>query len=155
MSKRDDTDTNESPMNSQPQAPKRSRWKLVVLGLVIFFCGIVIGAGGTFHAEHRMIFRAMSTRGELAERITKHIDRDLRLTEQQRPEIAKIVADRVSALRGILMDAYMRIKEQFALLHDQVVPILSGEQKAKWEKHYEKMRKVITRIQKRLPSDRK
>jgi adenylate kinase family enzyme len=91
----------------------------------------------------------------MAERITKHIDRDLDLTDEQRAQVAKIVARRVLAFRSILIDAYPRIKEQFQLLHDEVAPILTEEKKLKWEKHYEKMQKVMTRIQKRLPPDHK
>ena len=41
----------------------------------------------------------------MAERITKHIDRDLRLTDEQRPQVAEIVAHRVSAFKNILIDA--------------------------------------------------
>jgi hypothetical protein len=148
-------DTKEKPMNSPSQTPKKRGWKLILLGVVIFFCGMVIGAGITFHAGHLMMFRAMNPQGRLAERITKHIDRDLHLTGEQKDQVGKIVADRVSAFRTILMESYGKITEQFALLNDQVVPILTEEQKAKWEEHHRKMQNVITRIQKRLPPDRK
>ena len=59
----EEKEINESPVNSPSQTPKKSRWKLVLLGLVIFFCGMVIGAGVTFHGGHVMIFRAMSPGG--------------------------------------------------------------------------------------------
>ncbi len=144
-------DISENPIHPPSATPKKARWKLILSGFVIFFCGMVIGAGITFHAGHLMMLRAMNPRGELAERITKHMNKDLKLTEEQRTQVAKIVADRVSVSRGILLESYGRIKEQFQLLHDQVVPILSEEQKAKWEKHYEKMQRVILRIQRRLP----
>ena len=145
----------ESPVNTPSQTPKRNRWKLVLLGLVILFCGMVLGAGITFHAGHVMMFRVISPSGKMAERVTKHIDRDLGLTDEQRSQVAGIVAHRVSAFKNILIDTYPRIKEQFELLHDEVAPILTEEQKLKWEKHYKKLEKVITRIHKRLPPDRK
>jgi adenylate kinase family enzyme len=91
----------------------------------------------------------------MAERVTKHIDRDLGLTDEQRSQVAGIVAQRVSAFKNILIDTYPRIKEQFELLHDEVAPILTEEQKLKWEKRYKKLEKVITRIHKKLPPDRK
>jgi hypothetical protein len=145
----------ESPVNTPSQTPKKSRWKWVLLGLAILFCGMVIGAGVTFHAGHVMMFRAISPRGDMAERVTKHIDRDLHLTDQQRTQVAKIVAHRVSAFKTILIDAYAGIKEQFELLHDEVAPILTDEQKLKWERRYKKMQRVIARIHRRLPPDRK
>jgi hypothetical protein len=145
----------ESPVNAPSQTPKKNRWKLVLLGLIIFFGGMVIGAGITFQAGHVMIFRAISPGGKIAERVTKHIDRDLGLTDEQRSRVAGIVAQRVSAFQNIVIDTYPRIKEQLELLHDEVVPILTEEQKVKWEKHYKKLQKVITRIQKRLPPDPK
>ena len=143
----------EIPVNTS-RTPKK-RWKLVFFGLAILLCGMVIGAGITFHAFRVMMSRAISPSSELAGRITKHIDRDLDLTAEQRSQVAKVVAQRVSGFKSILTDAYDRIKEQFQLLHDEVAPILTEEQKSKWEKHYKKMQRVITRIQKRLPADRR
>ena len=140
----------ESPMNTPSHTPKKSRWKLGLLGLVILLCGMVIGAGITFQAGHVMMFRAISRSGDMAERVTKHIDRDLDLTDGQRAQVAKIVAHRISTSKNILIDAYVRIEEEFELLHDEVAPILTEEQKFKWEKHYNKIQKVITRIHKRL-----
>jgi hypothetical protein len=145
----------ENPVNTPSQTPKKRPWKSVLLGLVILFCGMVIGAGITFHAGPVMMFHAIRPGDEIAERVTKRIDRDLDLTDEQRSQVAKIVAHRISVFKSILTDAYTRIKEQFELLHDEVVPILSAEQKLKWEKHYKKMQKVITRIHKRLSPDRK
>jgi len=145
----------ESSANTPPQTPKKRGWKLVLLGLVILFCGMVIGAGITFHVGNVMMFHAITPGDEIAERVTKRIDRDLDLTDEQRPQVSEIVAHRVSAFKNILLDAYTRIKAQFELLHDEVAPILSEEQKLKWEKHYKKMQKVITRIHKRLSSDQK
>lgn len=145
----------EIPVNTPSQTPKKGRWKLVLWGLVILFCGMVIGAGITFQAGHVMMFRAISRSGDMAERVTKHIDRDLDLTDEQRSQVAKIVAHRVSTFRNILIDAYAGIEEQFQLLHDEVAPILTEEQKLKWEKHYERTQKVMTRIHKRLLPDRR
>ena len=144
-----------NPADTQAQTPKKGRWKLILLGLVILFCGMIIGAGITFQAGHVMMFRAIRPGGGMAERVTKHIDRDLHLTDEQRAQVARIVSHRVSAFKGILMDAYVRTKEEFELLHDEVVPLLTEEQKPKWEKHFKKMQRVITRIQKRLPPERK
>jgi hypothetical protein len=143
------------PVNTPSRSLRRGRWKLVLLGLVILFCGIIIGAGITFRVGHVMIFRAASPRGDLAERLTKRIDRDLHLTDEQRAQVAQIVALRVGAFKGILTEAYVRTKEEFELFHDEVVPILTEEQKLKWEKGYKKIQKVFTRIHKRLPPDRK
>ena len=142
----EEKESKESPVNPPPQAPKKRGWKLVLLGLIILFCGMVIGAGITFHMGSVMIFHAMSRGDEMAERIAKRIDRDLSLTEAQRSHVAEIVARRVSAFKRILTEVYPRIKQQFTLLHDEIAPILTEEQKLKWEKHYERMEKMITRI---------
>ncbi len=142
----EEKESKESPVNPPPQAPKKRRWKLVLLGLIILFCGTVIGAGITFHMGSVMIFHAMSRGDEMAERIAKRIDRDLSLTEAQRSQVAEIVARRVSAFKRILTEIYPRIKEQFTLLHDEIAPILTEEQKLKWEKHYQRMQKMIIRI---------
>lgn len=145
----------ECSVNTPSQTLKKKSWKSVLLGLVILFCGMVIGAGITFHAGHVMMFHAISPDGEMAERITKRIDSAIDLTDEQRSQVEKIVAHRVSAFKNILIDIYPRIKEQFKFLHDEVAPILTEEQKLKWENHSIKMQKVIIRIHKRLLPDRK
>ncbi len=144
----------ESLMNPPSPSSKKSRWKLALWGLVILFGGMVIGAGITFHAGQAIIFRAITPSDEMALRVTEHIARDLGLTDEQRPQVAKIVTRRVSAFKSIFMDAFPGIKEQFELLRDEVAPILTEEQKAKWEKSHKRMQKVITRIHQRLLRDR-
>ena len=136
----------ESPLNPPTQTPKKRRWKLVLLGLIILFCGMIIGAGITFHIGNVMILHVLGPGDEMADRITKRIDRNLDLTDKQRSQVAEIVARRVSAFKRILFDVYPKVKEQFALLHDEIAPILTEEQKRKWEKHYERMQEGITRI---------
>ncbi len=148
-------ETKEIRVNTPPQAPKKRRWKLALWGLVILLCGMVIGAGITLHVGGFMIFRAMTPDGKTAEHITKRIDRDLDLTDQQKSQVSQIVAHRVSAFKSILIEDYPRIKEQFELMHTEVASLLTEEQKLKWEKHYKKVQKVLTRIHKRLQPDGK
>ncbi len=95
---------------------------MALWGLVILFGGMVIGAGITFHAGQAIIFRAITPSDEMALRVTEHIARDLGLTDEQRPQVAKIVTRRVSAFKSIFMDAFPGIKEQFELLRDEVAP---------------------------------
>jgi hypothetical protein len=142
----EEKESRESSVNLPSQAPKKRRWKLVLLGLIILFCGMVIGAGITFHMGSVMIFRAMGPGDGMAERIAKRIDRDLGLTEAQRTQVAEIVARRVSAFKRLLTEIYPRIKGQVTLLHDEIAPILTEEQKLKWAKHCKRMQEVITQI---------
>jgi hypothetical protein len=145
----------ENPVNALSQTPRKRRWKSVLLGLVILFCGMIIGSGITFHVGNVLMFRALSPRGEMAEHVTKRIARDLALTAEQKAQVSKIVAHRISVFRDILTDASAKIKGDLESLHDEVVPILTEEQKLKWEKHYQKMEKVILRINRRLVPDRR
>jgi hypothetical protein len=140
-------------MNPLSQSSKRGRWKLAFWGLVILFCGMVIGAGITFHAGHVLIFRAIIPSDAMARHATQRIARDLDLTDSQRTQVAKIFAHRVSVSKGILVDAFPRIEEQFDLLRDEVTPVLTEEQKAKWEKSQKRMQRVLTRIHRRLLRD--
>lgn len=145
----------ETGVNPPSRAPKKRRWKFALLGLVILLCGMIIGAGITFHAGNVMMFHALSPDGETADRITKRIARKLDLTEEQRSRVSKIVAQRVSAYKGVLIEAYPRIKEQVELLHDEVAPLLTEDQKVKWEKHYKGMQRVVKRIHQRLSPEGK
>lgn len=142
-------------VNTPPQPPKRRRWKLALWGLVILLCGMVIGAGITLHAGSFMILHVIGRDSKMAEHITKRIDRDLDLTDEQRSQVSKIVSHRVFEFKSILIEDYPRIKEQFELMHTEVALLLTEKQKLKWEKHYKKVQKVFSRIHKRLLPDGK
>ncbi len=143
----------ETQVEAPPRAAKRSRWKFALLGLVILLCGMVIGAGITFHAGRVMMSRALSPDRGMAEYVMKRLDRNLGLTDEQKSQVSRIVAQRVSAFRGILWETCPRVKEQVDLLHDEIAPLLTEEQKLKWEKQHAKIQGVLTRIQKRLRPD--
>jgi len=149
----DGEEIKESPVNNAPPTRKRRRWKSALLGLVILFCGIVIGAGITLHAGSLLLLHAVGPEVKIAQRVTRHLDRDLDLTDEQRAQVVKIVGRRISAFQHIVIDAHARAKEEYELLHDEVAAILTGEQKISWEKHYKKMQEASTRIHKRLLPD--
>lgn len=135
-------ETQDHPANAPP---KKRRWKVILLGLVILFCGMIIGGGLTLHIGHLMIFHALNPGDEMASHISRRIDRKLDLTETQRSQVNQIVDRRVAAFKEILNEAYPQIQEQIQLMHDEVDRVLTEKQKVKWEEHIDNMKRRLER----------
>lgn len=130
---------------SEPSFPVagRGRFKSFLLGVLILFFGMVIGAAATLFVGHQMLSKALQPGHEMATHLTRGIERKLDLNDAQKIQVRKIVDARVAAFRGILGDVYPKILGQFELLHTEVGQLLTEEQKIKWEAHYEKIRENV------------
>ena len=74
----------------------------IVLGLV-FVAGVMVGVSGARLAVRRVIERATLNPDLVRARIERNLDRDLKLTAEQRPRIHEILLrsrDEVQRLRG-------------------------------------------------------
>ena len=72
------------------------------------------------------------------------------LTDEQKAHVARIVANRVSEFKNILIDVHPRIAEQLLLLEEEVAQVLNEEQKGKWKEHFRKMQRKFERYKPKI-----
>jgi LPS O-antigen subunit length determinant protein (WzzB/FepE family) len=142
------------PPEPSPPVARKGRYKSALLGVLILFFGMVIGAGVVLYAGHKVLYKALHPGHEMAEHLTRRIDRKLDLTDAQETQVRKIVNLRVAAFRGVLVEAYPEILEQFDLLRTDVEQLLTEEQAVKWKAHYQNIRKrILHNVPPSPPSD--
>ena len=55
----------ESSQPVRPIAPRRKRWRSVLLGIIILLCGVAIGAGGAVIVIRHVVLPQFNTRRKL------------------------------------------------------------------------------------------
>jgi len=109
-------------------------WKSILLLLLVFMAGLVVGVVGTRVAVRHFVQRAMAN----PDRVQGFVERDLawklRLDESQRVQLHKIL----STSRGQLRELRQQIQPQMTLVfsnaNSQITAMLTPEQQARYER---------------------
>ena len=80
-----------------PLPRKRRPWRSILLGLIILFCGILIGAGVTVILLQRVVFYAIHHPEEIPNRLTERLRNKLSLTDDQTKKVKAILTERQKA----------------------------------------------------------
>jgi hypothetical protein len=127
----DNPSTSESP-SRLPAARPRRRWLSIVLGLVIFASGAVVGGGATVLVAVRQV-REMITHPERApDRIVARLHSKLKLNQEQTKKVEQIVKRRQAALMEIRREVQPQVIEQLDLFEQEVADVLQPDQKQRW-----------------------
>lgn len=126
-------------MATSTHRPRHQR-RQVLLALVVFICGILIGIGLTsrylwsHYAERQPSFPGLSSR------ITNHMIEELELDETQAQEIRAIMKRWEGEIQQIHHDTHDRFETIFAQIHTEFAEVLSEEQMARWDRRIEMMK---------------
>lgn len=116
--------------------PLRSglRWRIFGLCLLIFFCGVLLGAlgGGQLHWWLMGPPRLPGTPGEMTERIMEHLSTELSLEASQVPEVRKIIAGQVSRIESIRTETSGKMDAVMNDVGQALSEVLSPQQQEKW-----------------------
>jgi uncharacterized protein YneF (UPF0154 family) len=113
--------------------------KTIIVLLLIFICGIVIGAGGTLIAERILIKRAIENPAKVRAVLAQRIARQCDLTSEQKETIKNILTDQAREFAAIRMDVAPDIERVLQNGHDRIMGELDESQKVKFEEHYSRM----------------
>jgi hypothetical protein len=123
-----------------PQKPRR--WRSVVLGLVIFTCGLTIGAGVTVIVVRKMIVHAITHPEELPQRITQRLRSKLSLTDEQAARIRSIIAKRQRAIQEIRREFQPRLEKELDSAEEEVAAVLGPEKAKPWRKRLDQLKRL-------------
>jgi hypothetical protein len=122
--------------------------KNALKGLAILLCGMFIGSALTAHWGHHLMVKLVGNPQRMAEHLTRRLTHELDLSPQQTEQVHAILAKRAETASQIFREIHPRLSEQFDLMHDEISLVLDDDQKTKWDRHYEKMKK---RFEERAP----
>jgi len=126
--------------NVESPLPKRRRWwRDVVLGILLFACGVVVGGAAVsrFHA-HRML--SVSQNGIDRERMYHRLQRALDLNEEQAAKVRAIVGKGLDDLRAVRLRMRPEVEAALEGVRDEVAAVLDDTQKQKWESRFDQIR---------------
>lgn len=117
------------------------RW-LAFAFVVVFLAGIATGLfAGALHAHH---FMAGEHDGvQMGQRMREHLRRELQLTPEQYEKVAPIIDATSARLESIRSETGRRVSEAMNESHDQIVPLLTPEQRQRLEQMRERHRHMI------------
>jgi hypothetical protein len=120
--------------------PRRRRWVSVLLALVIFFCGLAIGVGGTLvTVVHQMIHQIQHPE-EAPPRMAARLGKLLKLAPDQQAQVEEILRARQLALQQIRREAQPRVEKELGLVERQIAAVLDDQQRELWHSTCERLR---------------
>jgi len=124
----------------QPVAPvirPRRRWVWpVLLALVIFVSGVLVGGGLTFKIITSGFKRSFQDPEVSAERITNRMKKRLDLTDEQFVQVRRIILERQKAFQSMRKQVRPQLEAQIEKTRQELAAVLTPDQARKWEKRF-------------------
>jgi hypothetical protein len=140
-----DSPNPDAPLNLPlPAAPPhgRRRWVSLLLSLVIFASGIVIGAAGAAGFIRREILHVLRDPGAVPDRITQRLKTRLSLTDEQADKVQDILETRQRSLQAIRTRIQPEVVKQLRLAKEEVGDVLDDRQRERWEADFDRLREL-------------
>jgi Spy/CpxP family protein refolding chaperone len=113
-----------------PKSPKA--WLTLLIGGILVFSGMVIGAGGTVLLVQNRMDQPGNAPEHFNRRLAERMTRDMGLTEAQESNIHEIFKSHRAELRDVKESVRERIDSSFSSMQTEVEGILTPEQAAVW-----------------------
>ena len=115
------------------------KWKLIAGFLLVFLAGVATGIFGTMAVGHRFIFG--HHHGMVAQRMKSHLQRQLRLTDDQLTKVSPIIENSGAQLEQIRGETGKRVREIIAQSHRDISQYLTPEQQERLTKMEQRHRR--------------
>jgi hypothetical protein len=124
-----------------PLPRKRRPWRSILLGLIILFCGILIGAGITVILLQRVVLYAIHHPEEIPNRLTERLRNKLSLTDDQTKKVKAILTERQKAFTELRRAKRPKVERELKSLREEVAAVLDKDQARKWSKRFDRLRR--------------
>ncbi len=113
-------------------APKRRRWLMWALLVVVFLSGVVCGAGLMLSHVLRQTQAAVRSPELRAEQGTRWLSRRLDLTADQKSKVHRILQDQAHAMARLRQEILPEAQAQFDQTEKDISAVLTPKQQKKW-----------------------
>ncbi|AFM25007.1 hypothetical protein [Desulfomonile tiedjei] len=129
-----------SDVESPGLPPKRRRWRVVLLGIIILVCGVAIGAGGTVVIMRHTVLHAIQHPEEAPQRIADRVRKKLGISDEKAVRIEEILSERQKKIQALRRQVQPQIDDELNQAREEVAALLNPEQAAKWRERFDKLR---------------
>jgi hypothetical protein len=130
------------PAAALPTRPRRRRWLSILLGLVIFTAGVVVGGAGALVALRHTLLYAIHHPDEFPPQAAARLRSVLDLSDEQTRQVEQVLRNRQAALQAIRREVQPRVEAELDLVDRQVGEILTPEQRASWNARFAELRGI-------------
>jgi len=135
-----------------PVARPRRRWVwTVLLALVIFISGVLVGGGLSFKIITSGFKRSFQDPAVSAEHITKRMKRRLNLTDEQAVQVRRIILEQQEAFLSMRRQVRPQLEAQIEKTRRELATVLTPQQARKWEKRFNHFLKFWLPPDEKLP----
>lgn len=139
---------NEAPVHPSTSAtastvkPPRRLSVRIVLWILIFGSGMVVGVGLTLIAVRQGALNAIHHPELMPAKISQRLERPLRLTSEQRQQVEQILVERQLRLADIRRRFQPELEAELDVIHEQIGEVLDAQQKERWDRYFEHARQT-------------
>jgi hypothetical protein len=130
--------------NTLPSAPASRRWVTLLLCMLIFGSGCIVGIGGAVLFIRNQLMQAVHNPQEAPARVAIFLKRRLDLNEEQQTNIEDILRERQKSLMTIRAEIQPRIEEQLDLAQASIAAVLEDSKRETFLKRMKHLRETWT-----------
>jgi hypothetical protein len=128
--------------STAPVIQPRRRWVwTILLALVIFVSGVLVGGGLTFKVITSGLKRSFQDPAVSAERITHRMKKQLDLTDEQAVQVHRIIFEQQKAFQSLRKQVRPQLEAQIEKTRQELAAVLTPEQARKWGKQFRRFMK--------------
>ena len=126
-----------------PTIIEMNKSKAILVVVLVFVAGIVVGAVGMRQVARRVVQRALLHPEAIQQRIGADLNRRLELDQEQRQKVNAILADTQSQLRELRRRNQPEFFQIMSNAQVEISAVLSPEQREKFKKFREQYRPFL------------
>lgn len=120
--------------------PRRRTWLVVVLWLIIFGSGVVVGAGSTLWVVRNRVLYGIQHPERAPAGLARHLQRMLGLDDAQRAQVEQIFERRQKELQKVRRAFQPEVEAQLDQVEQEVSAVLNDVQRAEWQSRFRELR---------------
>ncbi len=135
-----------APGSSSPAPARRGtgRWIVnILLGLLIFACGAVTGAGVVARITWNRVAASLQHPDQLPANAAQRLSRVLKLDEKQTAEVKSILDRRFQTISALRREIAPRVDAELQSVHDEISAVLRPDQAKRWDRLFDTLRPRI------------
>jgi hypothetical protein len=125
-----------------PAPPRRRRWLSMLLTLVVFVSGFVLGAGTATLVIRNQVLSAIHHPERSPAWIAAKLRRSFHLSAEQTQQVEEILQARQAALQAIRCEVQPRVVAELDLAEQEIAAVLDQQQRAQWHKAFQQLRET-------------
>ncbi len=135
------SETTENDNRTNPMRPSQSKpWLRLLLLLIIFLSGVIVGTGGTLLAVRQRVLHRIHHPEEMPAIVAARLRHKLGLSDKQVEQVETVLRNRQDDIQAMRREFQPQLEGQLDQLAAEISEILDDEQRSRWKEHFQMLR---------------